>query len=104
GLPAAPAGAMRVNAQDSRSVPSNRVPRRVQPDGVDIVASRFVVPISTSASPACTAAGVVTEACETLALEDAAARKATALAPPTVTEWLAESVSPPGSVTVSVTG
>ncbi len=104
-VPASPAGAVRVNAAETRSgLPSDTWPRAVQPVGVAMVVARLMPTTSTSWSPGWTDAGTVTPGLVALVFDDAAARNAIALvAGGTVTDRVSVSDPPPGSVTVNVT-
>ena len=77
---------------------------RVQPAGsLTVTVSALTVAVSTSASPACTAAGTVTVDVLPLALELAAPRNAIAVVgTETVTDRVVVAVPPRLSVTVSV--
>src|SRR4051812_22569687 len=73
-VPARPALACRVSTQDLISVPSETVPRTVQPAGVVRVADLAVDTKRSSRSPVCTDDGTVTAGLAVLESEEDVAR------------------------------
>ena len=102
-----PATATRVSTQERISVPSETVPRRVQPAGVVSVAARAVETKSSSRSPACTDAGTNTIGFLVLESDEAPARHCGPTggggSSSATTSCVTTSVAPSSSVTVRVT-